>query len=99
MSKFYISVILTVISIFLWNISLNVTDGLRVNVNVTEEYQKMDSINNVLVERIKIYEENRETEISNIRNEYQHRIDSLSKVVRNINSEVTRMKRSSIMNY
>ena len=38
-------------------------------------------------------------DISNIRNEYQYRIDSLSKVVKNINSDVTRMKRTSIMNY
>jgi hypothetical protein len=42
----------------------------------------------LLHQRIKINEE------QNI-----HKIDSLSKVVRSLNNEVTRMKRTSIMNY
>ena len=42
----------------------------------------------LLHQRIKINEE-----------QNLHKIDSLSKVVRSLNNEVTRMKRTSIMNY
>ena len=42
----------------------------------------------LLYQRIKINEE-----------QNLHKIDSLSKVVRNLNNEVTRMKKTSIMNY
>jgi hypothetical protein len=83
----------------LWSINMDIKRGLSVKVSVAEEYQKIDSINKVLVENIRMYEEERSNDISTVRNEYQHRIDSLSKVVKNINSDVTRMKRTSIMNY
>jgi hypothetical protein len=83
----------------LWSINMDIKRGLSVKVSVAEEYQKIDSINKVLVENIRMYEEERDNDISIVRNEYQHRIDSLSKVVKNINSDVTRMKRTSIMNY
>ena len=46
-----------------------------------------------------MYEDERGNDISKVRDEYQHRIDSLSKVVKNINSEVTRMQRTSIMRF
>lgn len=83
----------------LWSINMDIKRGLSIKVSVAEEYQKIDSINKVLVENIRMYEEERGNDISNVRNEYQHRIDSLSKVVRSLNNEVTRMKRTSIMNY
>lgn len=99
MFKFYICFILTMLGLSLWSINMDIKRGLSIKVSVAEEYQKIDSINKVLVENIRMYEEERGNDISNVRNEYQHRIDSLSKVVKNINSDVTRMKRTSIMNY
>ena len=99
MFKFYICFILTMLGLSLWSINMDIKRGLSIKVSVAEEYQKIDSINKVLVENIRMYEEERGNDISNVRNEYQHRIDSLSKVVRSLNNEVTRMKRTSIMNY
>ena len=99
MFKFYICFILTMLGLSLWSINMYIKRGLSIKVSVAEEYQKIDSINKVLVENIRMYEEERGNDISNVRNEYQHRIDSLSKVVRSLNNEVTRMKRTSIMNY
>ena len=99
MFKFYICFILTMLGLSLWSINMDIKRGLSIKVSVAEEYQKIDSINKVLVENIRMYEAERGNDISNVRNEYQHRIDSLSKVVKNINSDVTRMQRTSIMNY
>lgn len=99
MFKFYICFILTMLGLNLWSINMDIKRGISIKVSVVEEYQKIDSINKVLVENISMYEEERGNDISNVRNEYQHRIDSLSKVVKNINSDVTRMKRTSIMRY
>ena len=90
MFKFFISFLLTSISLFIWGIMVE----LKTNNELLEKYVnsqignliQIDSLQNeydeLLHQRIKISEE------QNI-----HKIDSLSKVVRSLNSEVTRMKK------
>ena len=96
MFKFFISFLLTSISIFVWGIMVE----LKTNNELLEKYVnsqienliQIDSLqgeyDELLHQRIKINEE------KNL-----HKIDSLSKVVRSLNNEVTRMKRNSIMMY
>ena len=96
MFKFFISFLLTSISLFIWGIMVE----FRTNNELLEKYVnsqienliQIDSLqgeyDELLHQRIKINEE-----------QNLHKIDSLSKVVRSLNNEVTRMKRTSIMNY
>ena len=96
MFKFFISFLLTSISLFMWGIMVE----FKTNNELLEKYVnsqienlvQIDSLQNeydeLLHQRIKINEE-----------QNFHKIDSLSKVVRSLNNEVTRMKRTSIMNY
>lgn len=96
MFKFFISFLLTSISLFIWGIMVE----LKTNNELLEKYVnsqienliQIDSLqgeyDELLHQRIKINEE-----------QNLHKIDSLSKVVRSLNNEVTRMKRTSIMNY
>lgn len=96
MFKFFISFLLTSISLFMWGIMVE----FKTNNELLEKYVnsqienliQIDSLqgeyDELLHQRIKINEE------KNL-----HKIDSLSKVVRSLNSEITRMKRTSIMNY
>jgi hypothetical protein len=96
MFKFFISFLLTFISLFMGGIMVE----FRTNNELLEKYVnsqieniiQIDSLqgeyDELLHQRIKINEE------QNI-----HKIDSLSKVVRSLNNEVTRMQRTSIMNY
>ena len=96
MFKFFTSFLLTSISLFIWAIMIEI----RTNNELLEKYinsqienlVQIDSLQNeydeLLHQRIKIHEE-----------QNLHKIDSLSKVVRSLNNEVTRMKRISIMNY
>lgn len=96
MFKFFISFLLTSISLFIWGIMVefrNNNELLEKYVNSQiENLVQIDSLqgkyDELLYQRIKINEE-----------QNLHKIDSLSKVVRSLNSEVTRMKRTSIMNY
>lgn len=96
MFKFFISFLLTSISLFIWGIMVE----FKTNNELLEKYInsqienliQIDSLqgeyDELLHQRIKINEE-----------QNLHKIDSLSKVVRSLNNEVTRMKRTSIMNY
>lgn len=96
MFKFFISFLLTSISLFMWGIMVE----FKTNNELLEKYVnsqienliQIDSLqgeyDELLHQRIKINEE------KNL-----HKIDSLSKVVRSLNNEVTRMKRNSIMMY
>ena len=96
MFKFFISFLLTSISLFIWGIMVE----FRTNNELLEKYVnsqienliQIDSLqgeyDELLHQRIKINEE-----------QNLHKIDSLSKVVRSLNNEVTRMQRTSIMNY
>ena len=96
MFKFFISFLLTSISLFIWGIMVE----FKTNNELLEKYVnsqieniiQIDSLqgeyDELLYQRIKINEE-----------QNLHKIDSLSKVVRSLNNEVTRMKRTSIMNY
>lgn len=96
MFKFFISFLLTVTSLFVWGIMVE----FRINNELLEEYVnsqienliQIDSLqgeyDELLHQRIKINEE-----------QNLHKIDSLSKVVRNLNKEVIRMKKNSIMMY
>ena len=99
MFKIYVCAILTFISIFLWDMATSFHRGITVKVDVVEEYQKIDSINRVLLVNMKQYEEYRDDDISKVKLESQHKIDSLSRVVKTLNNEITRMKKNSIMNY
>lgn len=96
MFKFFISFLLTFVSLFIWGIMVE----FKTNNELLEKYInsqienliQIDSLqgeyDELLHQRIKINEE-----------QNLHKIDSLSKVVRSLNNEVTRMKRTSIMNY
>lgn len=96
MFKFFISFLLTSISLFIWGIMVE----FKTNNELLEKYVnsqieniiQIDSLQGeygqLLHQKIKIHEE-----------QNLHKIDSLSKVVRSLNSEVTRMKKTSIMNY
>lgn len=96
MFKFFISFLLTSISLFIWGIMVE----FKTNNELLEKYVnsqienliQIDSLqgeyDELLHQRIKINEE-----------QNLHKIDSLSKVVRSLNNEVTRMQRTSIMNY
>lgn len=96
MFKFFISFLLTSISLFIWGIMVE----FKTNNELLEKYVnsqlenliQIDSLqgeyDELLHQRIKINEE-----------QNLHKIDSLSKVVKSLNSEVIRMKRTSIMNY
>ena len=96
MFKFFISFLLTSISLFIWGIMVE----LKTNNELLEKYVnsqienliQIDSLqgeyDELLHQRIKINEE-----------QNLHKIDSLSKVVRSLNNEVTRIKRNSIMMY
>lgn len=96
MFKFFISFLLTSISLFMWGIMVE----FKTNNELLEKYVnsqienliQIDSLqgeyDELLHQRMKINEE-----------QNLHKIDSLSKVVRSLNREVTRMKRTSIMNY
>lgn len=96
MFKFFISFLLTSISLFMWGIMVE----FKTNNELLEKYVnsqienliQIDSLqgeyDELLHQRIKINEE-----------QNLHKIDSLSKVVRSLNNEVTRMQRTSIMNY
>lgn len=89
MYKIFISFLLTSISIFTWGIMVE----SKTNNNLLEKYVnsqienliQIDSLqgeyDELLHQRIKINEE-----------QNLHKIDSLSKVVRSLNNEVTRMK-------
>ena len=96
MFKFFISFLLTFISLFIWGIMVE----FNTNNELLEKYVnsqienliQIDSLqgeyDELLHQRIKINEE-----------QNLYKIDSLSKVVRSLNNEVTRMQRTSIMNY
>lgn len=96
MFKFFISFLLTSISLFIWGIMVE----FRTNNELLDRYVnsqienliQIDSLqgeyDELLHQRIKINEE-----------QNLHKIDSLSKVVKSLNNEVIRMKRTSIMNY
>ena len=96
MFKFFISFLLTSISLFIWCIMVE----FKTNNELLEKYVnsqieniiQIDSLqgeyDELLYQRIKINEE-----------QNLHKIDSLSKVVRSLNNEVTRIKTTSIINY
>ena len=99
MFKIYICSILTMLGLSLWSISMDIKRELSVKVSVAEEYQKIDSINKVLIENIRIYEKERNDDISKVREEYQYRIDSLSNITKKLNDDIIRMRKSSIMRF
>ena len=99
MFKFYICFILTCISLNIWGVTHYLSRGLEVKVDIAEEYQKIDSINKALIENIRVYEKERDDDISKVRDEYQHRIDSLSNITKKLNDDIIRMRKSSIMRY
>lgn len=96
MFKFFISFLLTVTSLFIWGIMVEI----RANNEILDRYVnsqienliQIDSLqgeyDELLYQRIKVNEE-----------QNLHKIDSLSKVVKSLNNEVIRMKKNSITMY
>lgn len=96
MFKLYISCILTITSIFIWGIMYD----LNRSYTMTEKYINSQMENLIQIDSLeREYDELLYQRIKASEDQYQHKIDSLSKVVRRLNNEVTRMKRNSIMMY
>lgn len=73
------------IMIYIWDISQSIKDT-KIEVTISPEVTRLDSINNVLIDRInkqEIY--------------YQHQIDSLKRITDNINYKVDRVRKLSTM--
>lgn len=96
MFKFYISCILTIISLFIWGIMYD----LNRSYTMTEKYINSQIENLIQIDSLeREYDELLYQRIKASEDQYQHKIDSLSKVVRRLNNEVARMKQNSIMMY
>ena len=96
MFKFFVSFLLTSISLFTWGIMVE----FRANNELLEKYVNSQMENLVQIDSLQneydelLYQRIKATEEQNL-----HKIDSLSKVVRSLNNEVIRMKKNSIMMY
>lgn len=96
MFKFFISFLLTVTSLFIWGIMVE----FRTNNELLEKYVNSQMENLVQIDSLQneydelLYQRIKANEEQNL-----HKIDSLSKVVRNLNNEIVRMKKNSIMMY
>lgn len=96
MFKFFISFLLTFISLFIWGIMVE----FRTNNELLEKYVNSQMENLVQIDSLQneydelLYQRIKANEEQNL-----HKIDSLSKVVRNLNNEIVRMKKNSIMMY
>lgn len=96
MFKFFISFLLTFTSLFIWGIMVE----FRTNNELLEKYVNSQMENLVQIDSLQneydelLYQRIKANEEQNL-----HKIDSLSKVVRNLNNEVIRMKKNSIMMY
>jgi len=96
MFKFFVSFLLTSISLFTWGIMVE----FRANNELLEKYVNSQMENLVQIDSLQneydelLYQRIKATEEENL-----HKIDSLSKVVRSLNNEVIRMKKNSIMMY
>ena len=96
MFKFFISFLLTSISLFIWGIMIE----FRTNNELLEKYVNSQIENLVQIDSLQgEYDELLHQRIKISEEQNLHKIDSLSKVVRSLNNEVTRMKRNSIMMY
>ena len=96
MFKFFISFLLTSISLFIWGIMVE----FRINNELLEKYVNSQIENLIQIDSLQNeYDKLLHQRIKNNEEQNLHKIDSLSKVVRSLNNEVTRMKRTSIMNY
>lgn len=96
MFKYFISFLLTVISLFMWGIMIE----FKTNNELLEKYVNSQIENLIQIDSLQgEYDELLHQRIKASEEQYQHKIDSLSKVVRRLNNEVTRMKRNSIMMY
>lgn len=96
MFKFFISFLLTFISLFMWGIMVE----FRTNNELLDRYVNSQIENLIQIDSLQgeydelLYQRIKANEEQNL-----HKIDSLSKVVKSLNNEVIRMKRTSIMNY
>ena len=73
---------------------------LKTNNELLEKYVNLQIENLIQIDSLQgEYDELLHQRIKINEDQYQHKIDSLSKVVRRLNNEVTRMKRNSIMMY
>lgn len=96
MFKIFISFLLTVISLFVWGIMVE----FRTNNELLEKYVNSQIENLIQIDSLQNeYDELLHQRIKANEEQNLYKIDSLSKVVRSLNNEVTRMKRNSIMMY
>lgn len=96
MFKFFISFLLTFISLFMWGIMVE----LRTNNELLDRYVNSQIENLIQIDSLQgEYDELLHQRIKANEEQNLHKIDSLSKVVKSLNNEVIRMKRTSIMNY
>lgn len=96
MFKFFISFLLTSISLFIWGIMVE----FRANNELLDRYVNSQIENLIQIDSLQgEYDELLHQRIKANEEQNLHKIDSLSKVVKSLNNEVIRMKRTSIMNY
>lgn len=96
MFKFFVSFLLTSISLFTWGIMVE----FRANNEILDRYVNSQIENLIQIDSLQgEYDELLHQRIKANEEQNLHKIDSLSKVVRNLNNEVIRMKRNSIMMY
>ena len=96
MFKFFISFLLTFISLFMWGIMVE----FNTNNELLEKYVNLEIENLIQIDSLQgEYDELLHQRIKANEEQNLHKIDSLSKVVRRLNNEVARMKRNSIMMY
>lgn len=96
MFKFFVSFLLTFISLFIWGIMVEI----RANNEILDRYVNSQIENLIQIDSLQgEYDELLHQRIKANEEQNLHKIDSLSKVVRNLNNEVIRMKKNSIMMY
>lgn len=74
------------ISIFLWDISISIKDNNNIFIELSPEVYRLDSVNHVLTNKLIKQEE-----------QYNHKIDSLSNVIKNIKYDVNKIRKYSTM--
>lgn len=86
MYKFFICLFLFGISIILWDISNTIKKDNIINIELSPEVYRLDSVNTVLTN--KLLEQERY---------YNHKIDSLSNITKNLRYDVNKIRKYSIM--
>lgn len=86
MYKLLVCFFLFSISIFLWDISISIKDNNNIFIELSPEVYRLYSVNHVLTNKLIKQEE-----------QYNHKIDSLSNVIKNIKYDVNKIRKYSTM--